>query len=38
LVHLSSVRHTMAPAIDPAITDAVIALRKQRPTWVSVER
>jgi transposase InsO family protein len=23
----------VAPAIDPAITDAVIALRKKRPTW-----
>jgi hypothetical protein len=21
------------PAIDPAITDAVVALRNQRPTW-----
>ena len=33
LVYLSSARHTAAPAIDPAITDAVVALRKQRPTW-----
>ena len=33
LVHLSSARHTATPAIDPAITDAVVALRKQRPTW-----
>ena len=33
LVHLRSARHTAAPAIDPAITDAVVALRKQRPTW-----
>jgi hypothetical protein len=33
LVHLSSAHHTMAPALDPAITDAVVALRKQRPTW-----
>ena len=33
LVHLSSARHTVTPAIDPAITDAVVALRKQRPTW-----
>lgn len=33
LVALSSARHTVVPAIDPAITDAVVALRKQRPTW-----
>jgi putative transposase len=33
LVGLSSARHTVVPAIDPAITDAVVALRKQRPTW-----
>jgi len=33
LVELSSARHTLAPAVDPAITDAVAALRKQRPTW-----
>src|ERR1700761_4141910 len=33
LVDLSSARHTLAPAVDRAITDAVIALRKQRPTW-----
>ena len=33
LVHLSSARHTAVPAIDPAITGAVVALRKQRPTW-----
>ena len=33
LVELSSARHTLAPAMDPAITDAVTALRKQRPTW-----
>jgi putative transposase len=33
LVDLSSARHTLAPALDRAITDAVIALRKQRPTW-----
>jgi len=33
LVELSSARHTPAPAMDPAITDAVAALRKQRPTW-----
>ena len=33
LVGLSSARHTPAPAMDPAITDAVAALRKQRPTW-----
>jgi len=33
LVHLSSARHTVPPAIDPAITGAVVALRKQRPTW-----
>jgi transposase InsO family protein len=33
LVDLSSARHTLSPAIDPAITDAVVALRKQRPTW-----
>src|SRR5664279_1013001 len=34
LVHLSSARHTAAPAIDTAITDAVVALRKQRPTFL----
>ena len=33
LVHLSSARHTMAQTMDPAITDAVVRLRKQRPTW-----
>src|ERR1700752_39303 len=33
LVDLSSARHTLAPALDRAITDAVVALRKQRPTW-----
>ena len=33
LVGLSSTRHTVVPAIDPAITDAVVALRNQRPTW-----
>lgn len=33
LVDLSSARHTLAPVMDPAITDAVVALRKQRPTW-----
>jgi putative transposase len=33
LVGLSSARHTVVPAIDPAITDAVVALRKQRRTW-----
>jgi len=33
LVELSSARHTPAPAMDPAVTDAVAALRKQRPTW-----
>jgi transposase InsO family protein len=33
LVHLSSARHTATPAIDAAITSAVVALRKQRPTW-----
>jgi putative transposase len=33
LVDLSSARHTLSPAMDPAITDAVVALRKQRPTW-----
>jgi putative transposase len=33
LVNLSSARHTLSPAIDPAITDAVVALRNQRPTW-----
>jgi len=32
LVDLSSARHTLSPAIDPAITDAVVALRKRRPT------
>ena len=30
---LGVARHTVTPAIDPAITDAVVALRKQRPTW-----
>jgi transposase-like protein len=29
LVDLSSARHTLAPALDRAITDAVIALRQQ---------
>src|SRR5882757_1977297 len=33
LVGLSSARHTAVPAIDPAIIDAVVALRQQRPTW-----
>jgi putative transposase len=33
LVALSSARHTVVPTIDPAITDAVVALRKRRPTW-----
>jgi len=33
LVDHSSARHTLSPAMDPAITDAVVALRKQRPTW-----
>src|ERR1700712_5870840 len=33
LVALSSARHTVVPALDPAITDAVVALRNQRPTW-----
>jgi len=33
LAHLSSARHTMALAMDPAITDALVELRKQRPTW-----
>ena len=33
LVAVSSARHTPSPAIDPAITDAVVALRNQRPTW-----
>ena len=33
LVALSSARHTPQPALDPAITGAVVALRKQRPTW-----
>jgi putative transposase len=33
LVEFSSARHTLAPAMDPAITDAVTALRKQGPAW-----
>jgi len=33
LVDLSSARHTLAPAMDPGITGALVALRKQRPTW-----
>ena len=32
LIALSSARHTVGPAIDPAIADAVVALRNQRPT------
>jgi putative transposase len=33
LVHLSSARHTMAQAMDPAITGALVELRQRRPTW-----
>jgi transposase InsO family protein len=33
LAALSSARHTAVPAIDPAITDAVVVLSKQTPTW-----
>ena len=33
LVPLSSARRTMAQAIDPAVTGALVAMREQRPTW-----
>ena len=33
LTALSSARHTMAHAIDPAVVEAVLALRVARPTW-----
>jgi putative transposase len=33
LVDLSSVRHTLAHAIDPTMAAAILALRDERPTW-----
>ena len=33
LVARGSARHTKAPAMDPAVTGALAALREQRPTW-----